>query len=380
MSYGGYNQGGYGQSNPYAQQNSYGNQGGYGGGYNDNVEMQQYNQPAPGGRYGGGLPSGPRPGGAGGYNGGYEGAGYDNQGGNVGGNLLNQCRDIDQAIDDLQRRVQDLQGLHTRVLNDRASNDEVDRQNSEVMAAFRNLGERLKKIKSKPESGSPTNAPQVGRVDRKLKKAINDFQRVESDFRKQMQDAQIRQFKVVNPNATEMEARQAIEDPNFEGGVFQQALMNSNRRGQATTTLNAVRQRHQEIQRIEQTMIELGQLFEDLDRIVMEHEPLIQNIEQKGEEVQQNVEAGVGELDKGVKSARAARRKKWICFWICIAIIIAIVLIVVIYMAVTGKFSSSSSSNSNKNNKRWLLQARSMIEARAAEADPMALMAPGVVL
>src|ERR1700761_2079880 len=100
-------------------------------------------------------------------------------------------------------------------------------------------------------------------------------------------------------------------------------LMNSNRRGQATTTLNAVRQRHQEIQRIEQTMIELGQLFEDLDRIVMEHQPLIENIEQKGEEIQQNVEAGVGELDKGVKSARAARRKKWICFWICIAIIIA---------------------------------------------------------
>jgi syntaxin 1B/2/3 len=130
-----------------------------------------------------------------------------------------------------------------------------------------------------------------------------------------------------------------------------------------------VRQRHEEIQRIEQTMLELGQLFEDLDRIVMEHEPLIQNIEQKGEEVQQNVEAGVGELDKGVKSARAARRKKWICFWICIAIIVVVVIIVVVYMAATGKFSS------NKNN-----NAKRAIELLQGRAAPMMLLAPGGVL
>ena len=126
-------------------------------------------------------------------------------------------------------------------------------------------------------------------------------------------------------------------------------------------------------------MMELGQLFEDLDRIVMEHEPLIQNIEQKGEEVQQNIEAGVGELDKGVKSARAARKKKWICFWICIAIIIVVVLIVVIYMAVNGKFSSGGGNNNNGGNnaKRWLLNEERTIEARAA---PMMLMAPDGVL
>jgi syntaxin 1B/2/3 len=153
--------------------------------------------------------------------------------------------------------------------------------------------------------------------------------------------------------------------------------MNSNRMGQANTTLNAVRQRHQDIQNIEQTMIELGQLFEDLDRIVMEHEPLIQNIEQKGEEVQQNIEAGVGELNKGVKSARAARKKKWICFWLVITIIVVVVLIVVIYMAVTGKFSKSDNNNGNNPAKRWLLHEVRALEARAA---PMMLMAPGGIL
>lgn len=123
-------------------------------------------------------------------------------------------------------------------------------------------------------------------------------------------------------------------------------------------------------------MMELGQLFEDLDRIVMEHEPLIQNIEQKGEEVQQNIEAGVGELGKGVKSARAARKKKWICFWLVITIIVVVVLIVVIYMAVTGKFSKSKDTTT-PDAKRWLLHEVRALEARAA---PMMLMAPGGIL
>jgi syntaxin 1B/2/3 len=228
--YGNYSQGGgYGQSNPYSQQGGgYNNQAA--NPYNDDVELNQYGEPAPApaGRYeGGGLPSGPRPGGAGGYNsggGGYEGAGYGNSGGNAGGNILNQCRDIDQAIDDLGYRLSDLKQLQQKVLNDRATSSEVERSNTETLAAYKNLGERLKKIKSNPESGNPTNAPQVGRVDRKLKKAINDFQRVESDFRAQISDMQVRQFNIVNPNATPEEVARIRDDPANAEGIFTQAV------------------------------------------------------------------------------------------------------------------------------------------------------------
>jgi syntaxin 1B/2/3 len=228
--YGNYSQGGgYGQSNPYSQQGGgYNNQAA--NPYNDDVELNQYGEPAPApaGRYeGGGLPSGPRLGGGGGYNsggGGYEGAGYGNSGGNAGGNILNQCRDIDQAIDDLGSRLQDLKVIQSKVLQDRAQRGEVDRTNSETLAAYKNLGERLKKIKSNPQSGSPTNAPQVGRVDRKLKKAINDFQRLESDFRGQMQEAQIRQVQIVDQDITPEDARKMVEDPQFDGQVFSQAV------------------------------------------------------------------------------------------------------------------------------------------------------------
>jgi syntaxin 1B/2/3 len=63
-------------------------------------------------------------------------------------------------------------------------------------------------------------------------------------------------------------------------------------------------------------MVELAQLFQDLDQIVMEQEPMVQNIEQRGEEVHQDVVKANEEIGTAINSARARNRKKWICLGI----------------------------------------------------------------
>jgi hypothetical protein len=63
-------------------------------------------------------------------------------------------------------------------------------------------------------------------------------------------------------------------------------------------------------------MMELAQLFQDLETLVVQQEPAVTQIEQKGEEVTENVGKGNTELDGAIKKARAARRKKWICLGI----------------------------------------------------------------
>ena len=215
-----------------------------------------------------------------------------------GRSILEECRAIDRATDELESRLASLQTLHRRVLNDQAPASHIDTENADIMTTYRGLGDRLKKIKASPESRSPTSAPQVGRVERRLKRAITEYQRIEADFRRQMQAQQARQYRIVRPDASEDEVQAAVEDGG--GQIFQQALLNSDRRGQAQSALGAVRARHEEIQRIERTMVELAQLFQDLDQIVLEQEPMVQAIEQKGEEVQQNVTMANTELDKGI--------------------------------------------------------------------------------
>jgi syntaxin 1B/2/3 len=71
----------------------------------------------------------------------------------------------------------------------------------------------------------------------------------------------------------------------------------------------------------------------------MEQEELVVNIEQKGEEIQDNMVKANEQLDLGVKSARGARKKKWICFWIVVVLIIVIAIAVGAYIAVNKPFA-----------------------------------------
>lgn len=66
----------------------------------------------------------------------------------------------------------------------------------------------------------------------------------------------------MNPDATPEEV-QAVVQSDQDVQVFAQAT-NGHRYGQAQSAYNAVRERHEEIKRIERTMAELAQLFQDV--------------------------------------------------------------------------------------------------------------------
>jgi syntaxin 1B/2/3 len=231
--------------------------------------------------------------------------------------ILNDCRAVSRAIDDLENRLDELKRMQrTFVGGTGASNRDVDNLSADIMSGYRGLGDRVRRIKSQPDASNSRNKAQVEALDRRIRKAIQHYQTQESQFRKEVQEQQRRQYLIVRPDASEAEIREATE----AGGdtqIFQQALLNSDRRGQAQSTLRNVQQRHEAIQQIERTMIELQQLFQDLDAIVVQQEAPIMAIEQKAEDTNMHLEAGNVEVGKAVNSARAARKKKWICLGIC---------------------------------------------------------------
>ncbi|RQM06762.1 hypothetical protein DH86_00002735 [Scytalidium sp. 3C] len=242
---------------------------------------------------------------------------YGRQGGDPNA-ILNECRDIDRAIDEVEQSLEKLKGLQQRSLDNPDSsaqssvNRELESLGANTMATYRTLVTRIRTIKSQPDSGSPKNAPQVGKVDRKLKKAINDYQNLESTFRRRLQDQMARQYRIVRPDASEEEVREAVEDTS-SNQVFSQALMQSDRRGQSRAVMNAVEDRHRAIQKIEQQMIELAQLFQDMEALVVQQEVAVEAIDQRGEEVVENLDKGTQEIGHAIVSARARNRKKWWC-------------------------------------------------------------------
>lgn len=282
--------------------------------------------------------------------------------------VLNEVSEINRGIDMIDRNLDQLKSLQQRALDDADAsatsntNRQLDALSSETMAHYRQLTERVRQLKSNPESQQKFGQ-QVRRVDGRLKDAIRAYQGVESAFRKKTQEQMARQYRIVRPDADEAEVRAAVEDQTG-GQVFQQALMQSNRRGQAQAVLSAVQDRHAQLKKIEQQMIELAQLFQDMDTLIIQQEEAVVNIEQKGEEIVENIDKGNQEVGTAITTARSTRRKKWICLGIVVAIIIVIVIIVVVYVLVT---KGTGGGGGNNNAKRNLLQpnARSWFEIAA---------------
>ncbi|KAJ2892599.1 Protein transport protein SSO2 [Zalerion maritima] len=348
----------YGGSNPYDQRGDGGyDQGGYdnGGGYGQGGYSQGgYDQ----GGYGGGGGSG------GSYS---QGGGSDvemSSGGHIA--ILNECRNIDGEIRELESRHQQLRTLHDKAAYE-AGNEPDSRTNQEITAVldeirdtYHTLGDRLKNLATKPESQSPKCKPQVDRVKRSLKDSVQKFATLQSQLSRE-KDADVeRQYRIVNGNPPESDVRRYMdgvrngeEDPNQ---LFQQALMQSSRVEGANRKLSALKARNQALQQIERQMAELLELFTQMDTLVMQQDVNVAQIEQKAEEVVENLDKGNEEIGTAVKTAKATRRKKWWCLGICVLIIIIVVIIVVVYMAVNGKFSSGDSNNdSSSNAKRSVL-------------------------
>ncbi|EMC94567.1 hypothetical protein BAUCODRAFT_35800 [Baudoinia panamericana UAMH 10762] len=250
--------------------------------------------------------------------------------------LLNECREVSRNLDIVETRLPELQRLQKNFTSGGgASAQQVDGLSADIMTQYRGLADRVRRIKGQPDAGNPRNRPQIDVLDRRMKRSINQFQQAESQFRKEVQEQQRRQYMIVNPSATEQELDE-VTAAGTDVQIFQQALMNADRRGQAQSTLRNVQQRHEAIQQIERTLMELQQLFQDLDTMIVEQEPMVQNIETKAEETNTHLEAGNVHVAKAVVSARAARKKKWICLGIVVAIIIIVIAIIFAYGATAG--------------------------------------------
>lgn len=143
--------------------------------------------------------------------------------------ILNECRDIDRGIDSIQRNLRQLEDLHKRSISDTdpsqnsQNNRELDSLSSDTMTKYRNFAARIKTIRSQKESGDARNAPQVGRVDRRLKQAINEYQNLEKNYRDTLKAQMERQYRIVRPDASEQEVREAVEDTS-NNQVFSQAV------------------------------------------------------------------------------------------------------------------------------------------------------------
>jgi syntaxin 1B/2/3 len=104
---------------------------------------------------------------------------------------------------------------------DSQASAQVDQLNSEAKATREQCKNQIKQL-FKSARGDRAQKTQVETAMTRFTGLLNEHQVVEKEFRKKVKDRVERQYKIVNPQATEEEIRQVTESDNPQ--VFSQAV------------------------------------------------------------------------------------------------------------------------------------------------------------
>ncbi|PBP20469.1 SNARE domain-containing protein [Diplocarpon rosae] len=232
-------------------------------------------------------------------------------------------------IRSLGSNVNEIANLHQRSLSSPDSSTSGELENLVTQTQLKNtqIRDQIKYLELdaiKTQDGTKgVKARQAKQLKTEFEKSLKDYQQEEVTYRQRYRDQIARQYRIVNPEATEAEVNEASELDWGSEGVFQTALK-SNRSGQASSVLGAVRARHNELQRIEATLTDLAAMFADMAQIVEAQDPVVEHTEQNAIKTAEDVDKGNTEIDKANEHARRRNRLKWWCLLIVVLIILAI--------------------------------------------------------
>ncbi|CAG8697034.1 17083_t:CDS:2, partial [Cetraspora pellucida] len=248
------------------------------------------------------------------------------------------------TIQDMIKQVQDnitrIDELHSRSLGT-VNEDEATKRNLEALTEnTRNILVQTKDKIRKLEAlnlGLPPNTgdlavrrAQTANLRQRFLETLQKYQNIEYQNRQKYRARMERQYKIVKPQATQEEIDAALENDE-SGQFFAQSLLNSTRYGAAKDALREVQERHDDIKKIEKTIAELVNLFQEMQMLVEAQDAPIATVEEHATQVSKDLESGVQQVEKALESAKGARKKKWICLCICILILIIIAIVVYFY-------------------------------------------------
>ncbi|KAK9764599.1 hypothetical protein K7432_007760 [Basidiobolus ranarum] len=251
---------------------------------------------------------------------------------------------IDREISTANENIHTIETLHSRTL-DAASAEESDANSKQLESVINGtrqllLGtkEKIKGLERNNLKLGPTSDAQIRRnrhtaIKTKFMETLKRYQYVEIEYKERYKQMLERQYRIVNPTATEEEIQQVLDSD--EGGqIFAQGVLNSSR-GEAKRVMKSVQDRHEDIVKIEKNIIELANLFQEMQLLVEAQDEQLQTVEQQMNNTVGHTTNANTQIDTAINHAKSARKKRWCILFAVIILIIVIVLI--IYFTVIKK-------------------------------------------
>jgi len=265
-----------------------------------------------------------------------------------------ETEEVEANMNLVRQRVEELDNLQKRALNaiSEAETGELERQlerltsdtnalNNDISNQLKRMQQDISRLPQDAETQMRRNLH--GAQTRKFMALLTEYQNAQKRNRDACRDRFVRQYRIVNPNATEDEVQQKLEESTSQP-LFSNQLLDSTRNQRARMALQQAEDRHRDVERIGRSILEVNQLFLDLQRMVDQQGEVLDRIEDNVNAATVHVETANQDLGKAVDSARAARRKRWCIFIIIIIVLIVAVVIILVYTLPGLNAASKTSS------------------------------------
>ncbi|KAI9297176.1 t-SNARE [Neoconidiobolus thromboides FSU 785] len=178
---------------------------------------------------------------------------------------------------------------------------------------------------------------QVDALKKRFLKGIEDQQKLETQFQKDMKERIVRQFAITNPDANPDEIEAAVT--NNDTTFFSSAVLNSTRKDSGKNALEEVKERHQDILMIDKSITELRQIYESMATMIELQDPILDNVEKNVGSTNEHLESAQVELGHATDHAKASRKKKFFLMFLGLAVLTFLIIgiTVFIYFQATKK-------------------------------------------
>ncbi|KAJ2361671.1 hypothetical protein H4S01_005166, partial [Coemansia sp. RSA 2610] len=217
-----------------------------------------------------------------------------------------QIEQIQQSVSQVYSQIHKVKQAHEDTLNttgdiklhqSMAKRDDQITQTQNMIADIKSQMRELKALKDQHMASRSIAGSQKSLLQSRYLKAGKDvkdmmlkYSAVSKNYSSQYREKLKTQYRIANPDADEDEVDRAAYDDDG-GQVFAMAVSSSKAKG-ATKVLNSVKQRHDDVKKIEKTIEELAAMMMELAELVDEQQVQLDNIEDAVEASHTHVEEG----------------------------------------------------------------------------------------
>lgn len=244
--------------------------------------------------------------------------------------IREQIVDIETLIADVEIKHSDLlvaysaEGTKTANAALDAAMEKISMVANRVRTSLKRMAEQNKAEEANPDSKSGSadlriRKSQQSMLSRKFVAVMTTYNNIQAENKGKYRAAIKRQCRIVDPDISDATVDHLLET-NTTADIFK-----GKRLDEAESALNEIKDRHEDILRLERSLQELHSMFLDMAILVQEQGDMIDRIENSVDRAENFVHVARKKLKEAEELQSSARKKKFCCI-ILLAILVLIIL------------------------------------------------------